>query len=159
LEEYIQHMRRSLAEVERKLKPETVIIEAQPQGTNPEAQRLAQRILEAAQEGKGIDAVVLDVSKNFGLADYFVVLSGRSDRHVQGLANKIIESMEQNGSEPYSIQGMEQGHWVVIDAVDVVVHIFYEPLRSRYDIENLWLNADKVELPKLAAVKREPVLA
>ena len=152
-------MRRSLAEVERKLKPETVIIEAQPQGTNPEAQRLAQRILEAAQEGKGIDAAVLDVSKNFGLADYFVVLSGRSDRHVQGLANKIIESMEQNGSEPYSIQGMEQGHWVVIDAVDVVVHIFYEPLRSRYDIENLWLNADKVELPKLAAVKREPVLA
>jgi ribosome-associated protein len=54
---------------------------------------------------------------------------------------------------------MEQGHWVVIDAVDVVVHIFYEPLRSRYDIENLWLNADKVELLKLAAVKREPVLA
>lgn len=152
-------MRRSLAEVERKLKPETVIIEAQPQGEHLEAQRLAQRILEASQEGKGIDAVVLDVSKNFGLADYFVVLSGRSDRHVQGLANKIIESMEQKGIEPYSVQGMEQGHWVVIDAVDVVVHIFYEPLRSRYDIENLWLNADKVELPKLSAVKREPVLA
>lgn len=152
-------MRRSLAEVERNLTPEVIIVNEQLTGGDANSKQLAQQIVASAQDAKGINTTVLDVSKNFGLADYFVVISGRSDRHVQGLANKIIQSTEDSGHRIYSVQGLEQGHWVVIDTVDVVVHIFYEPLRERYDIENLWRNAHKVQLPMPTMVKREPVLA
>ncbi|NDC37899.1 MAG: ribosome silencing factor [Proteobacteria bacterium] len=152
-------MRRSLAEVERKLSPEVINIPDRITGSDPESSALTQRIIAAAHDAKGINATALDVAKNFGLADYFVVLSGRSDRHVQGLANKIIQAIEDSGAEVFSVQGLDEGHWVVIDTVDVVVHIFYEPLRERYDLENLWLSARRVQLPQPTMVKREKVLA
>lgn len=152
-------MRRSLAEVERKLNPEVIIVAERLTGGDADSNKLTEQIIEAAYDAKGMDIAALDVSNNFGLADYFVVLSGQSDRHVQGLANKIIQSIEGSGAQVYSIQGMEEGHWVVIDTVDVVVHIFYEPLRERYDLESLWLNARKVQLPMPAMVKPEKVLA
>lgn len=103
-------------------------------------------ITNACTEAKGRDLKVLNVSELFGLSDYFVIVSGRSDRQVQGIANRILESLEKAGVETPQVEGMDQCHWVLIDCGDMVVHIFYEPVREHYGIENLWGQAKQVPL-------------
>lgn len=105
-------------------------------------------IINACMEAKGRDISVLDVSKSFGLSDYFIVVSGRSDRQVQGISNRILEMLDKNGLSPNSVEGYEEGQWVLIDCGDVVAHIFYEPLRSHYDLESLWFKAPRLDLRK-----------
>lgn len=95
-------------------------------------------LLKACEDGKGIDVKNVDVSRRFGLADNFILVSGRSDRHVQGIAYRVLKLFEDRGLEPYSVQGLEEGQWIVIDGSDIVVHIFYEPMRAHYDLEGLW---------------------
>lgn len=121
--------------------------------TNEAPLKIAKTIADAADDAKGKEVVLLDVSKNFGLADYFVIASARSDRHCQGIANKIISQLSEIGIEPYSVQGIEDGQWVIVDCGDVVMHIFYEPLRQRYDLESLWLDAKTVDRAKLDGTK------
>lgn len=112
----------------------------------PASVKLASTILKACVDSKGIDLTLLDVSKAFGLSDYFIVVSGRSDRHVQGLVNRVINSLSENGEEPIGVEGFENGHWVIVDCGDVVLHAFYEPVRETYDIEGLWADATKIEV-------------
>lgn len=113
-----------------------------------ESLETAATAVEACLEAKGRDLTVLDVSKLLDLSSYFVVVSGRSDRHVQGIANRVFDTLEELGIQPLSIEGLEQGQWVLMDYGDVVIHIFYEPQRAHYDIEGLWVRADKVTLKK-----------
>jgi ribosome-associated protein len=112
----------------------------------PASTELTISIVEASLEAKGKDISVLDVSDVFGLTDHFIIVTGRSDRQVQGICNKILESMEKRGIKPMSVEGFDQGHWVLIDFEDVIVHVFYEPVRAHYDLENLWLKAKKLDL-------------
>ena len=102
---------------------------------------LVLEILDACIDAKGGSPLAFDVSTTSSVADSFVIVSGRSDRHVQGIANKVISSMKMKGVDPYSVQGLEKGHWVIVDLVDVVLHVMYEPERDRYDLESLWLDA------------------
>ena len=105
-------------------------------------------IINACMDAKGKDINVLDVSKVFGMSDYFIVVSGRSDRQVQGISNRILETLEKNGHTPVSVEGFEDGQWVLIDCGDIVAHVFYEPMRSHYDIESLWFKAQRLDLKK-----------
>ena len=120
---------------------------------------IVKHVYDACDDAKGKEVVILDVAKNFGLADYFLIATGRSDRHTQGIANRAIDELKKLGLEPYSVQGMEDGKWIVIDCIEVVLHVFYEPLREKYDLESLWMNAQEVErraIPKkLKEQKRE----
>jgi ribosome-associated protein len=109
---------------------------------------LAYDIVAALNDAKGKDITVLDVSKVFGLSDYFIVVSGRSDRQVQGLAHRALEAAHLHGIKPVTIEGIEQGHWGLIDFGEIVLHLFYEPLREKYDIEGLWTSAPRVTLAK-----------
>ena len=109
---------------------------------------VAYEIVSAMNDAKGRDITVLDVSKVFGLSDYFIVASGRSDRQVQGLASRILDAAAAYGVKPVTLEGIEQGHWVLIDFGEIVVHLFYEPLREKYDIEGLWASAERVTLKK-----------
>ncbi len=106
-----------------------------------------QLVTNACTEAKGKDLKVLNVTNLFGLADYFVIVSARSDRQVQGIANRIMDSLEKSGIEAPNVEGLEQCHWVLIDCGDVVVHVFYEPVREHYGLENLWGQAKLVALP------------
>jgi ribosome-associated protein len=106
---------------------------------------VARQIVEACHEVKGQDIRVLDVSGIFDLSNYFVVVSGRSDRQVQGITNRVIESMAKLGYKPISIEGFEDGQWVLVDFGDVVLHVFYESVRQHYDIEGLWIKARPVD--------------
>ncbi len=105
--------------------------------------QLVSQIVTSCSESKGSDVVVLELDPNGSVADFFVVVSGRSDRQVQGISNRIVEDLNQIGVSPYSAEGMEEGHWVVLDFGDAVVHVFYGPDRQRYDLEGLWARAGR----------------
>jgi len=125
----------------------------------PETIKLLQTVLSAASEAKGKDIVVLNVNQLFSSADYFVVISGKSDRQVQGISNKILDAAIEKGITPYSSEGIEEGQWVLLDFGDVVVHTFYEPVRNHYDIEGLWAKAEKFMLPDESAEVTRKLLA
>ncbi len=101
-----------------------------------------------ALEKKAHDLVVMGVRDLTSIADYFIVCSGRSDRQVQSIAQGIEEQLGQAGISPLSIEGTHRGHWVLMDFSDVIVHIFYEPVREFYDLDGLWGHAPRVELPE-----------
>ncbi|MCO6430418.1 MAG: ribosome silencing factor [Deltaproteobacteria bacterium] len=113
---------------------------------NPSLEELLDKIIKACGEAKGKDTVLLDVSKISDIAQYFVIVSGRSDRQVQGISNKIIQSITEMGIAPTSVEGLEEGQWVLMDTGDVVVHVFYEPTREYYDLEGLWASAKRLEV-------------
>jgi ribosome-associated protein len=127
--------------------------------TNLSSFQLAHKTANIADEAKGIDVVMLDVSTVFNLADYFIVASGKSDRHVQGICNRILaELSEKYKLEPLAIEGYEKAHWILMDYGDVIIHIFYEQERNHYSIESLWMEAVRVNW-KNKQRKREKVAA
>lgn len=101
-----------------------------------------------ALEKKARDLVVMDVRDVTSIADYFIICSGSSDRQVQSIAQGIDENLSAVGHRPLSVEGVHRGHWVLMDFSDVIVHIFYEPVREFYDLEGLWSHAPRVELPE-----------
>lgn len=101
-----------------------------------------------ALEKKAYDLVLMEVREITSIADYFIICSGRSDRQVQSIAQGIEEKRAETGLFPLSIEGMTRGHWVLMDFTDVIVHIFYQPVREFYDLEGLWADAPRVELPE-----------
>jgi ribosome-associated protein len=102
---------------------------------------------QAALDHKAIDLAILEVKKLSSFADYFVISSGSSDRQVQAIASHIEEKLGKQGLHPLGIEGKREGRWVLLDYGDVIIHIFYHPIREFYDLERLWSDAPKVELP------------
>ena len=103
------------------------------------------RIAEAALDRKAKDVLALDVRSLTSFADSFVLLSGSSDRHVRSIADAVVEALRTDGEKPLGIEGYDDGRWVLIDANDVVVHVFLEEMREHYDLERLWGDAAVVE--------------
>lgn len=99
-----------------------------------------------AIEQKGLDVKGLDLEGVTDIADYFVIVSGTSDRHVQGMADKINVALKSQGEDPLSISGYDRGEWVLMDYGDLVVHLFYEPIRQYYLFDELWKGAKPVAL-------------
>lgn len=105
-------------------------------------------IAEAALEKKAYDLVVLQVEHLGSIADYFIIATGRSDVQVRAIARGIEERMAREDERPLSVEGIEHGHWAVLDFNDVVVHIFFEETREFYRLERNWLDAHEVALPE-----------
>ena len=101
-----------------------------------------------ALEKKAYDLVLMEVSQLTSLADYFLICTGRSDTQVQAITQSIEDNLGHLGSRPLSIEGYTTGQWVVMDYGDVVVHIFFEPVREFYALERLWARAPRVRLPE-----------
>ncbi len=102
----------------------------------------------AALDKKAEDLVILDVRTISSFADCFVIMSGRSTRHVQGLANAVDSAMSKKRMREATTEGLQEGHWVLLDYGDVVVHIFYKEDRDFYDLEGLWHDAPRVAVEK-----------
>jgi ribosome-associated protein len=100
-----------------------------------------------ALEHKALDLMILEVTKLSSYTDYFVILSGNSDRQVQAIASDLEEKLGQRGYRPLGIEGKREGRWVLLDYGDVLIHIFYQPIREFYDLERLWGDAPKIALP------------
>ncbi|MBW1979588.1 MAG: ribosome silencing factor [Deltaproteobacteria bacterium] len=101
---------------------------------------------QVAIDHKATEPIILHVAEIVSITDYFVICSGRSTRHVQAIAEHMQQELRAQRLKPMGIEGMREGHWVLLDLGDVVVHIFYEPIRSLYDLEGLWREAPRVEV-------------
>lgn len=104
--------------------------------------------LKAATSKKALDIVLLDLRGLSNITDYFLIISGNSDRHVQSIAEAILENMKKEGHRPLGIEGLTQGKWVLLDYNELVIHVFYEPIRRYYNIEGLWSDAPRLPLEK-----------
>jgi len=97
-----------------------------------------------ADRHKALDLVLLEVSEVSSFTDYFIICSGKSSRQVQGIADNLEVALGERGFKPLGVEGRGEGQWVLMDYGDVIVHIFYEPVRSFYDLESLWADAKRV---------------
>jgi ribosome-associated protein len=106
----------------------------------------AKAAIAAALEKKAVEPVLIDVCGRASYADFIGVVSGRSDRQVDAIADGVCAAMAERGRRPLGREGARNGRWVLIDFGDVVVHVFYHPLREVFDIESLWIDAPRVKL-------------
>ena len=101
---------------------------------------------EAALEKKALEPVLLEVKDHSSYTDYILLVSARSDRHVQAVADAVIEALKKRDTRPLGVEGKRDGHWTLLDFGDLVVHVFYHPMREFYDLEGLWIDAPRVPL-------------
>ncbi|MFH1777890.1 MAG: ribosome silencing factor [Candidatus Omnitrophota bacterium] len=98
-------------------------------------------IARAADDKKAENILILDLRKHSAFADYFLICSAASQRAVQAVCDNIVEVLQKKGERVWHVEGYEYGQWVVVDAIDTVVHIFSHEMRSYYDLEHLWQDA------------------
>lgn len=99
---------------------------------------LKQLAIEALADLKANDICCLDVRNQTDIADYMIVASGTSSRHVSALVNNVIVEAKKAGVMPNGVEGHQTGEWVLVDLVDVVVHVMVPQAREFYDLERLW---------------------
>ncbi len=95
-------------------------------------------ILASLDEAKAEDPVSIDITGKTTIGDHMVVASGRSQRHVSAIANRLIEDLKQAGGQGIRVEGLRACDWVLVDAGDVIVHIFRPEVRAFYNIEKMW---------------------
>ena len=100
-----------------------------------------------AAEGKGAeDALALDVRDVVSFADTFLIVTGRSDRHVQAIADAVQEALAGRGEQALGVEGQTEGRWVLLDFGDLIVHVFQREVRQAYALERLWHDASVIAL-------------
>lgn len=110
------------------------------------SKELLKMVVEAADGRRAEDIVALKVDEISPMADYFVIMTGGSDRQVQAITNAIVEKAHENKLEIGSVEGKNHAKWVLIDLGDVVVHVFREETRQFYNLEKLWSDAPLVDI-------------
>ena len=109
-----------------------------------DGQELAQICAQAALDTKAEELVILDVRGLTTFTEYFVIMNGKSTRHVQALAESIEGQLRSKRIKASFAEGLQEGMWVLLDFDDVVVHIFYHEQRKFYDLEGLWREAKQI---------------
>jgi ribosome-associated protein len=100
----------------------------------------------AALDKKAVDPLALDLRGISSVAEYFVMVTGTSDRHVQAVAENVMDAFKSIGVKALGEEGLREGKWVLLDYGEVIVHVFLEPVREYYDIESLWGDAKTTEI-------------
>jgi len=104
--------------------------------------------LRAAAEKKAVNNVVLDLREIASFTDYFVITSGTNERQVQAISDEIVETLKKAGSPAARVEGYKTAEWILLDYGDFVVHVFDQKARTFYDLERLWRESKRVELPR-----------
>jgi ribosome-associated protein len=113
-----------------------------------DAQRIAVLAAQAGLEKKAAGVEIIDVTGKVDYADYLVLMTGHSDRHVATIAQGVDDLLGRNGIHAISLEGLPAAQWVLIDFVDVVVHVFREETRTLYDLGGLWMDARRLAMPE-----------
>jgi len=102
--------------------------------------------VKAALKKKAFDLIVLDIKEISSFADFFIICSGNSNRQVKAIASSIEHDLKRKGVYPLGIEGFNEGKWVLLDYDDIIIHVFYHPIREFYELERLWADAPRIEL-------------
>jgi ribosome-associated protein len=139
--------------VSQKLKEKSLLPDAQATsaagGTSGDT-GLDERILlalHAAAEKKALDLVVLDLRPVASFTDFFVITSGTNRRQVQAISDGVVEQLKKNGTRAARVEGYQTAEWILVDYGDFILHVFDEKARRFYDLERLWREAVRVDLP------------
>jgi ribosome silencing factor RsfS/YbeB/iojap len=111
---------------------------AKPHRKAASSQALLDLIEKTLEDGKAEDLTVIDLQGKSGIADYMVIATGRSQRQVVALAERLLEALKDNGYGRTSTEGLRFGDWVLLDAGDVIVHLFRLEVRGYYNLEKMW---------------------
>jgi ribosome-associated protein len=103
--------------------------------------------LHAASEKKAIDTVVLDLRDVATFTDYFVIASGANQRQVQAISDEVVDTLKKSGTPAARVEGYRTAEWILLDYGDFIVHVFEDKSRRFYDLERLWREGKRVELP------------
>lgn len=101
-------------------------------------------ILKTLEDAKALDVIVFEVSKLTSISDYMIIASGRSNRQVNSMAEKVVEAAKDTGIQPIGTEGKKEGEWVLVDLGDIIVHIMQPDTREYYQLEKLW-SADTID--------------
>jgi ribosome-associated protein len=103
--------------------------------------------LKAAGEKKALDVIVLDLREIASFTDYFIITSGTNERQVQAISDEVFETLKKAGTAAARVEGYKTAEWILLDYGDFVVHVFDEKARRFYDLERLWRESRRVEVP------------
>lgn len=112
--------------------------EAAGRATGSQERALLDLVLESLEDDKGEDAIVIDLAEKSTMADFMVIVSGRSSRQVSSMAENLMERLKGAGFPAPAAEGLARGDWVLLDAGDVIVHLFRPEVRSFYNLEKMW---------------------
>jgi ribosome silencing factor RsfS/YbeB/iojap len=112
--------------------------------------------LGAALDKKALEPVLLDVRALCSYTEYILLVSGRSDRQVDAIADSVSLALKAQGRRPIGVEGVSSGQWALLDFGDVVIHVFMHPIRLHYDLESLWHEAPRVEIEIPAEARATP---
>ena len=110
--------------------------------TDADKQELLDFVLKQLDDDQAQEVVTIDLEGKSSIADYMVIASGRSTRQVASIAQKLAEKLKQNGYGPVKLEGLPAADWVLLDAGDIVVHLFRPEVRSFYNLERMWAFGD-----------------
>lgn len=102
-------------------------------------------VAKIADEYRGTDTIVLDMTQVTPIVDYFVITTGTSRRQMHAIAKESDRTLKASGSRPYGMEGYEESSWILQDYGDIVLHLFTEETRALYDLEHLWADAPQVD--------------
>lgn len=108
--------------------------------------RILNRVAQVLYDKKGFNILALDLRNVSTLADFFVIAEGNVNKHVSALGKAVIESLKKEGEIPLHVEGLHTGDWVVIDCLEIVIHLFMPGWRDRYRLEELWREGTIVDL-------------
>ena len=95
-------------------------------------------ILNTLDSNKALDIISIDLKNKSTMADYMIIASGTSSRHIQALSEQVLEKLKANGVQNSKIEGKESGDWKLVDGIDLIVHIFNPEKRKFYELEKMW---------------------
>ncbi|HEX7333693.1 MAG TPA: ribosome silencing factor [Pyrinomonadaceae bacterium] len=132
---------------EQSLNPQTNV---RPTAEPAAGEGLDERVLaalHAASEKKAIEPVVLDLREIASFTDYFVIVSGANERQVQAISDEVYETLKKSGHAAARVEGYKTAEWILLDYGDFVVHVFEQKARKFYDLERLWRESKRIEVP------------
>lgn len=99
---------------------------------------LKEIVISTLDLNKAEDIVTIDLKDKSSMADYMIIASGTSSRHIQSLSEQVLEKLKDNGIKDSKIEGKESGEWKLVDGIDLIVHIFHPEKRKFYELEKIW---------------------
>ena len=99
---------------------------------------LKETIIKTLDINKALDIVSIDLKDKSSMADYMIIASGTSSRHIQSLSEQVLEKLKKNGLKDSKIEGKDSNEWKLVDGIDLIVHIFHPDKRKFYELEKMW---------------------